>query len=81
MGHHAKTILLLLLFLCLDPLICEVEGLDSSGATSASSAVYEVRKLKLEVVTVNDYAPTMPNPKHDPPPSRKSGTSIGSGGG
>ncbi|KAL4351373.1 hypothetical protein GQ457_06G038170 [Hibiscus cannabinus] len=80
MGHQAKTILLILFLLYLHPFICGIKGLDFSGATSASSAVNEMRKLKLEVDTVKDYSPTMPNPKHDPPPSGKSGTSIRSGG-
>ncbi|KAL4364276.1 hypothetical protein GQ457_04G037970 [Hibiscus cannabinus] len=87
MGSYAKTILLLLLLLYLDPFICEVKGLDSSGALWTGSAIdkgtneVQMRKLKLEVDTIKDYTPTIPNPKHDPPPRGRSGTSVGGGSG
>ncbi|KAK8503827.1 hypothetical protein V6N13_021613 [Hibiscus sabdariffa] len=87
MGSYAKTILLLLLLLYLDPFICKIKGLDSSGASSTVSAInkdtneVQMRKLKLEVDTIKDYTPTIPNPKHEPPPRGRSGTSVGGGGG
>ncbi|GMJ15011.1 hypothetical protein HRI_005170300 [Hibiscus trionum] len=81
MGPCAKALLLLLLLLYLDPFLCKVKGLGSSGASSADSAINEMRKLKLEVDTIKDYTPTIPNPKHDPPPRGRSGTSVGGNSG
>ncbi|KAB2001795.1 hypothetical protein E1A91_D11G020600v1 [Gossypium mustelinum] len=86
MGTYAKTMILLLLVLYLVPFIAKVKGLDA-GATSADSGINEdmvevkMRKLKLDVDIVKDYTPVIPNPKHEPPPRGKPGTSAGSGGG
>ncbi|MBA0588989.1 hypothetical protein Gorai_017764 [Gossypium raimondii] len=41
----------------------------------------KMRKLKLDVDIVKDYTPVIPNPKHEPPPRGKPGTSAGTGGG
>ncbi|TYG92324.1 hypothetical protein ES288_A11G021000v1 [Gossypium darwinii] len=60
--------------------MAKVKGLDA-GATSADSGINEMRKLKLDVDIVKDYTPVIPNPKHEPPPRGKPGTSAGSGGG
>ncbi|MBA0801706.1 hypothetical protein Gohar_012055 [Gossypium harknessii] len=86
MGTYAKTMILLLLVLYLVPFIAEVKGLDA-GATSAVSGINEdmvevkMRKLKLDVDIEKDYTPVIPNPKHEPPPRGKPGTSAVSGGG
>ncbi|XWS38195.1 hypothetical protein CRYUN_Cryun19dG0109700 [Craigia yunnanensis] len=77
MGSYAKTMILLLLLVYLDPFIGRVKGLEH-GANSATNEV-KMRKLILEVDVQRDYTP-LPNPKHEPgSPRGKSGTSVGGG--
>ncbi|XWS48773.1 hypothetical protein CRYUN_Cryun13aG0105000 [Craigia yunnanensis] len=87
MGPYSKTMILLLLLVYLDPFIGRVKGLEY-GATLAKSATNEgmievkMRKLIIEVDSLRDYTPFIPNPKHEPgAPRGKSGTSAGGGGG
>ncbi|XVE64647.1 hypothetical protein DITRI_Ditri07aG0117400 [Diplodiscus trichospermus] len=81
MGPYAKTMILLLLLVYLDPFIGRAEGL-GSGANPATNEgmITKIRKLLLEVDVLRDYSPTTPNPKHEPgPPRGKSATSAGGG--
>ncbi|KAK6251482.1 hypothetical protein QUC31_009112 [Theobroma cacao] len=83
MGPYAKTMILLLLLVYLDPFIGRVKAMEHV-ATSANSATNEgmnqvkMRKLTLEVDIQKDYNP-IPNPKHEPPPRGKSGAPAGGG--
>ncbi|XVF53123.1 hypothetical protein PTKIN_Ptkin05aG0074700 [Pterospermum kingtungense] len=84
MGPYAKTMILLLLLVYLDPFIGIAKGLEN-GANSATNEdmvqVKMIRKLlTLEVDVQRDYPPAKPNPKNEPgPPKGKSGTSAGGG--